>query len=285
MLGRIPTEIKDMDELLTSQSLMAFLTLAALEIVLGVDNLVFISILSSKLPEHQQAKARRVGLILAAVGRLVLLFGIAWIVSLDKSKLFSVMGNDISIKDLILVLGGAFLIAKATWEIHHKVEAALAAGTAQEHTGVQPTASFSGVILQILLLDLVFSVDSVLTAIGMVEPSNYTSAPVPYTGVPWPPLVIMSSAIVLAIAVMLGFAGVLARFIERNPTIKMLALSFLLLIGVVLVAEGLHQHIPRGYIYFAMGFSLMVELLNMKLISSKIAKLEARVHKQPHGPR
>lgn len=269
-----------MAELLTTGSLIAFLTLAALEIVLGVDNLVFIAILSGKLPEEQQAKARRIGLLLAAAGRLVLLFMIAWVVSLDKSRLFTVGEADFSIKDLILVVGGVFLIGKATWEIHHKIEAALAAGTEKDHTKTGVVASFGAVITQIVLLDLVFSIDSVLTAIGMVEPGNYTSAAIPYTGVPWPPLVIMCGAVILAIAVMLGFAGPLSRFIERHPTFKMLALAFLLLIGVVLVAEGLHQHIPRGYIYFAMGFSLLVQLLNMKLVSNKLAKAEARVQRE-----
>jgi predicted tellurium resistance membrane protein TerC len=265
-----------MAELLTTGSLMAFLTLAALEIVLGVDNLVFIAILAGKLPEEQQAKARRIGLILAALGRIVLLFMIAWVVSLDQSVLFTVGDKDISIKDLILVIGGAFLIGKATWEIHHKIEAALAAGTEKENATNGAAVTFGGVITQVVLLDLVFSIDSVLTAVGMVEPANYESAAVPFTGVPWPPLVIMCGAVVLAIAVMLGFAGPLSRFIEKHPTLKMLALSFLLLIGVVLVAEGMHFHIPRGYIYFAMGFSLLVQLLNMKLVSNKLAKAEAR---------
>jgi predicted tellurium resistance membrane protein TerC len=270
-----------MAELLSTDLLLAFLTLAALEIVLGVDNLVFIAILAGKLPEEQQAKARRLGLILAALGRIVLLFMIAWVVSLDKSVLFSVGEKDISIKDLILVIGGAFLIGKATWEIHHKLEAALAAGTEKEEE-LKEKISFKAVITQVVLLDLVFSIDSVLTAVGMVDvdPTNYESGSVPLTGVPWPPMVVMCGAVILAIAVMLGFAGPLSRFIERHPTLKMLALAFLLLIGVVLVAEGMHFHIPRGYIYFAMGFSLLVSLLNMKLVSNKLAKAEARQMKQ-----
>jgi len=265
-----------MHELLTTQSLIAFLTLAALEIVLGVDNLVFIAILSGKLPKEKQSFAQKIGLLLAALGRLILLFLIAWVVSLDQAKLFTALGNEISIKDLILVLGGVFLIGKATWEIHHKIEAALAHGTEYDSGANSAVASFGMVIGQIVLLDLVFSIDSVLTAIGMVNPADYTSAPVPLTGVPWPPLVIMSCAIIAAILVMLGFAGPLSRFIDRNPTFKMLALSFLLLIGVILVAEGLHQHIPRGYVYFAMGFSLMVELLNLKLISNKLRKRDKK---------
>lgn len=270
-----------MAELLTTDLLMAFLTLAALEIVLGVDNLVFIAILAGKLPEEQQAKARRLGLILAALGRIVLLFAIAWVVSLDKSVLFSIGDKDISVKDLILVLGGVFLIGKATWEIHHKIEAALAAGTEQADEA-KPAVAFSTVIAQVVMLDLVFSIDSVLTAVGMVDvnPDNYTSGAIPWTGVPWPPMVVMCTAVILAIAVMLGFAGPLSRFIEKHPTFKMLALAFLLLIGVVLVAEGMHLHIPRGYIYFAMGFSLLVQLLNMKLVSNKLAKAEAKAQKQ-----
>jgi len=269
-----------MAELLSTDLLMAFLTLAALEIVLGVDNLVFIAILAGKLPEEQQPVARRVGLVLAALGRIILLFMIAWVVSLDQSVLFTMGGKDISIKDLILVVGGVFLIGKATWEIHHKIEAALAAGT--DHEDQQKAkVSFSAVIMQIVLLDLVFSIDSVLTAVGMVDvdAANYTSAAIPLTGVPWPPMVVMCGAVVLAIAVMLGFAGPLSRFIEKHPTFKMLALSFLLLIGVVLVAEGMHFHIPRGYIYFAMGFSLLVQFLNMKLVSNKLAKAEAAAQK------
>lgn len=267
-----------MHELFASELLIAFVTLAALEIVLGVDNLVFIAILSGKLPKEQQSKARRIGLILAAVGRLVLLLLIAWVVSLDNTKLFTAMGKDISIKDVILVVGGVFLIGKATWEIHHKIEEAMLAGTEHEKDATAKRQSFASVIAQIVALDLVFSVDSVLTAIGMVDvdPASYESGVLPLTGVPWPPLVVMCTAVILAIAVMLGFAGPLSRFIERNPTFKMLALSFLLLIGVVLVAEGLHFHIPRGYIYFAMGFSLLVELLNLKLISNKLKKREAK---------
>lgn len=271
-----------MTELFASDLMIAFFTLAALEIVLGVDNLVFIAILAGKLPKEKQASARRLGLILAAAGRIILLFAIAWVVSLDKSVLFTLGEKDISIKDLILVMGGVFLIGKATWEIHHKIEAALAAGTEQEAANKSVIASMGAVITQIVLLDLVFSIDSVLTAVGMVDvdPANYTSGAIPLTGVPWPPMVVMCTAVILAIAVMLGFAGPLSRFIERHPTFKILALSFLLLIGVVLVAEGLHFHIPRGYIYFAMGFSLLVQLLNMKLVSNKLAKAEAKAQKE-----
>ena len=295
-----------MEELLTFASLSALLTLAALEIVLGIDNLVFISILSGKLPPEQQATARRVGLALAAIGRILLLFGIAWLVTLEETKPFAgLFGEEVhaaapadaehaaapppaanpeavdeaearedghgdesftqtlanlSVKDLILILGGIFLVAKATWEIHHS--------TSTDHdepgTAGKAVASFGGVITQIFMLDLVFSIDSVLTAVGMVNPDEYQSDPFPGTDIPWPPLVIMVSAILLAIGVMLAFAGPVASFIQRHPSIKMLALSFLVMIGVVLVAEGFHQHIPRGYIYSAMGFSLFVDLLQMR---------------------
>ncbi len=276
-----------MAELLTVDSLLAFLTLAALEVVLGVDNLVFIAILSGRVEKSKQALARNLGLAMAAIGRLILLFAIAWVVSLDKAIIYTFFeGGEretaITVKDLILILGGVFLIGKATWEIHHKIEEARAEGT--EHEGhAKPKASLPAVVGQILLLDLVFSIDSVLTAIGMVNPNEYTSAAIPFTGIPWPPLAIMSAAIILAIGVMLGFAGPLSRFIERHPTFKMLALSFLLLIGVVLVAEGLHQHIPRGYIYFAMGFSLLVQLLNLRLSSGRKAREEARASAEVAG--
>ena len=276
-----------MDELLTVDSLLAFLTLAALEIVLGVDNLVFIAILSGRVEKSKQALARNVGLAMAAVGRLILLFAIAWVVSLDKAVIYTFFeGGEretaITVKDLILILGGVFLIGKATWEIHHKIEEARAEGT-EKGKEAKPKASMAAVVGQIFLLDLVFSIDSVLTAIGMVNPNEYESAAIPFTGIPWPPLAIMSAAIILAIGVMLGFAGPLSRFIERHPTFKMLALSFLLLIGVVLVAEGIHHHIPRGYIYFAMGFSLLVQLLNLRLSSGKKAREEARASNRVAG--
>ena len=275
-----------MAELLTPALITAFFTLAALEIVLGIDNLVFIAILSGKLPEHQRGKAQKLGLALAALGRIVLLFAITWVIAASEVTLFNLpdflvpdkshvgehggnvdaahaASSAFSLKDLILVLGGAFLIAKATWEIHHKMEGA--GDHPDQHHNSGKKVSFKSVLFQILMLDLVFSIDSVLTAVGMVNPDDYTSAGnFPGTEIPWPPLVVMSAAIILAIAVMLAFAAPLARFIEKHPTFKMLALAFLVLIGVVLVAEGFHQHISRGYIYSAMGFSLVVELLNMK---------------------
>lgn len=262
-----------MADLLRIESLLALLTLASLEIVLGIDNVVFIAILSGKLPPELRQRARVTGLALAAIGRIVLLLCITWIITLDQHALFELFERDISVKDLILMVGGLFLLAKATWEIHHNLEGAhgdAAAGKPASGSGDAKSAAegFGRVIAQILALDLVFSIDSVLTAVGMVnvDPAKYTSGVFPGTTIPWPALAIMILAVLLAIAVMLMFAGPLSRFIEHHPTMKMLALSFLLLIGTVLVAEGLHFHIPRGYIYFAMGFSLFVELLNLKLV-------------------
>ncbi len=245
-----------MAELLTSTSLIAFLTLAALEIVLGIDNVVFIAILADKLPEERRRSGRITGLMLAALGRILLLLGITWIIRMDESELFTVFGRHVTVRGLILMLGGAFLLGKATWEIHESLEG-------PHHHGA-PTAGkagFAAVIFQILMMDLIFSIDSVLTAIGMVKPDSYEAQ--------WVPLVVMIAAIVVAIVVMLAFAGPLSRFIQKHPTMKMLALSFLLLIGVVLMAEGLHVTLPRGYIYFAMGFSLFVELLNLKIWSHR----------------
>ncbi len=245
-----------MHELFAPQSLIALLTLTALEIVLGVDNVVFIAVLTNKLPEHRQRAARFVGLLLAALGRIVLLVGITWIITLEKIVLFEVMEYIITPRDLILIAGGVFLLGKATWEIHESLEVGH-----QPSKAAKVVASFAVVLMQIVLLDLVFSIDSVLTAVGMVEPELYEHG--------WVPLTIMVTAIVIAIAIMLLFAGRLARFIDRHPTFKMLALAFLLLIGIILVAEGLHQHIPRGYIYFAMGFSLFVEILNVKFTAKR----------------
>ena len=289
-----------MAELLAADSLIALVTLAALEIVLGVDNLVFIAILSNKLPAAQQATARRVGLLLAAVGRIVLLFAISWLITLDEFHLLTIpwfgegaegvahaggesaaatgaahaeeghatSGIPIDAKGLILILGGLFLMGKATWEIHANLEGA--GGHHGEGSGTtKKVATFGSVIAQILLLDLVFSIDSVLTAVGMVKPDEYTSPSFPFTSIPWPPLVIMATGVILAIVVMLSFAGPLSRFVQNHPTMKMLALAFLLLIGVVLVAEGFHVEIPRGYIYFAMGFSIFVALINLKLVQRR----------------
>ena len=251
-----------MAELLSATSLMAFVALTALEIVLGVDNLVFIAILSGRLPPDQRGRARKLGLAMAAIGRIVLLLAASWVIMLDESKLFNVGDLEISARDIILIAGGLFLLAKATWEIHHTMEGQIHEA---EHGTPKKQISFGSVIGQILMLDLVFSIDSVLTAVGMVEPEKFTSPPIPFTSVPWPAMALMSAAVLAAVAVMVWFVTPVSTFIERHPTVKMLALAFLILIGVILVAEGLHQHIPRGYIYFAMGFSIFVEMLNLKV--------------------
>jgi predicted tellurium resistance membrane protein TerC len=222
------------------QAWIALATLTALEIVLGIDNIVFISILSDKLPHEQQPRARVVGLALAMFGRLALLLSIAWIMRLT-ADLFTVLDVGISGRDMILIAGGLFLIGKSTYEIHDKMEGG-------SHRGeISGQVSFGSVIFQILLLDLVFSLDSVITAVGMAE------------DVP-----VMVAAVVIAVAVMMVSSSAIARFITRHPTIKMLALSFLLLIGVLLVADGLDQHVPKGYAYSAMAFSLFVEMLNLR---------------------
>lgn len=240
-----------MEDLFTTQNLVAFLTLTALEVVLGIDNVVFISILSNKLPEAQRAKSRSLGLALALVGRVALLFSISWVMGLSR-ELFEVLGHGFSGRDLILFCGGLFLIAKATFEIHERLEGS-EHGESRAGTG----ASFGAVLFQILLLDLVFSLDSVITAVGM---SNVVP--------------IMVAAVVVAIVVMIVFAGAISAFIERHPTIKMLALSFLLMIGVMLVIEGFGKHIEKGYVYFAMAFSLFVELLNVRLLSKRKRPVE-----------
>lgn len=220
----------------------ALISLTVLEIVLGIDNIIFISILADKLPPHQQQKARTTGLMLAVVTRLILLASIFWLARLTD-PLFSVFGEAVSIRDLILIGGGLFLIAKSTFEIHGNLEL-------DDPHNVKRTGNiaFWSVIAQILVLDVVFSLDSVITAIGMADT-----------------LWVMAAAIIIAIGVMLVFAGVISDFVNKHPTIKMLALSFLLLIGTALVAEGLEFHIPKGYIYFAMAFSFFVEVLNMRV--------------------
>jgi predicted tellurium resistance membrane protein TerC len=230
--------------LFTMENLLALLTLALLEIVLGVDNLVVIAILSGKLPREQQARARKLGLTLAMLLRIALLLSIAWIMRLTR-PLFSIAGHDFSGQSLVLLGGGAFLIAKATHEIHGSLE-----GPTHEQEARSGLAhpAFAAIIAQILVLDLVFSLDSVITAVGMAR-----SIPV------------MIVAIVIAVGAMQLFAGGLAHFIERHPTVKMLALSFLLLIGFTLVLEGFGKHVEKGYIYFSMGFSLAVEMLNIRL--------------------
>lgn len=229
-----------MEWLSDPQGWIALATLTALEVVLGIDNVVFISILAGKLPRDQQGRARTLGLGLAMFVRVGLLFSLAWLIGLT-APLFGVLGQEISGRDLILIGGGLFLLAKSTHEIHQKLEGE------EGHASARVPPSFAGVIVQILLIDVVFSLDSVITAVGMVEQIS-----------------IMVIAVVVAIGLMMVFAGPVSRFVERHPTVKMLALSFLLLIGVVLVAEGFDQHIPRGYIYFAMAFAIGVEMLNLR---------------------
>jgi predicted tellurium resistance membrane protein TerC len=228
-----------MEWLTDPQIWIAFTTLTALEIVLGIDNVVFISILAGKLPKDQQKKARTVGLGLAMFIRIALLFAISWVIGLT-APLFDALGQEISGRDLILLFGGLFLIGKATHEIHQKLEGE------EGHGSKRIPPSFTAVIVQILALDVVFSLDSVITAVGMVDE-----------------IAIMIVAVVVAIGFMMVFAGPVSRFVDKHPTVKMLALSFLILIGVMLVAESFEQHIPKGYIYFAMAFSVGVEMLNL----------------------
>jgi len=234
-----------MSHLLTPDALIGLATLSVLEIVLGIDNIIFISILASALPKEDQPRARRLGLAGAFVTRMLLLFSIAWIMRLTE-PLFSVLGRGISGKDLILIIGGLFLIGKATTEIHEKLEV-----KEQEHAQQKSKAAGRGmvaVVAQIMVIDIVFSLDSVITAVGMV-----------------PHIEVMVAANVIALAIMLVAATPISDFVERHPTVKMLALSFLVLIGTNLVAEGTGYHIPKGYTYFAMAFSVLTEMLNIKL--------------------
>jgi predicted tellurium resistance membrane protein TerC len=220
---------------------IGFFTLLALEVVLGIDNVVFISILAGKLPADQQGHARQIGLGLALITRILLLFTLSIVIGLT-STWFTVLGNEISGRDLILILGGLFLLGKATYEIHDKLEGE------EGHATQAIAASFGAVIVQIILLDIVFSLDSVITAVGMVDEIG-----------------VMVAAVTVAVGIMLVSAGAISRFVDGHPTVKMLALSFLLLIGLSLLLDGLDQHIPKGYIYFAMGFSLLVEVLNLRV--------------------
>ncbi|MCY1516572.1 hypothetical protein D9M68_512080 [compost metagenome] len=256
-----------MDFLATPEAWISLLTLTVLEIVLGIDNIVFISILSGKLPVEQQKKARQLGLALAMITRVLLLLSLSWVMSLT-SPLFN-MGNWVGVsntewldklaisgRDLILLIGGLFLIYKSTHEIHNKLEGE------EEHEGKVKVHSFAGTIIQILILDIVFSLDSVITAVGMAEHIE-----------------IMIAAVVIAVVVMMISAGAISSFVNKHPTVKMLALSFLLLIGVSLLAEGLDQHIPKGYVYFAMAFSVLVEMLNLKM--NKNAKKPVKLRNVP----
>jgi predicted tellurium resistance membrane protein TerC len=239
-----------MEFLSDPQVWISLLTLTGLEIVLGIDNVIFISILSSKLPPEEQPRARRLGLSLALITRILLLCSLAWMAKLT-SPLFSVWSHTVSGRDLILLLGGLFLIVKSTMEIHEKLEGE------EGHANPSVRPKFAAIIVQILLLDIVFSLDSVITAIGMANQ-----------------LWVMIAAVVISIGVMLRYAGAISDFVHRHPTLKMLALSFLLLIGVTLVAEGTHQHINKGYIYFAMAFSFLVEMLNLRLRRSAAKPVE-----------
>jgi predicted tellurium resistance membrane protein TerC len=243
---------------------IAFATLTVLELVLGIDNVIFISILSGKLPAEQQARARYIGLALALIMRVILLFSLSWVIGLT-APLFSVFGREISGKDLVLLIGGLFLIAKSTHEIHGSLEGE------EGHASKKAYASFTGVIIQIVLLDIVFSLDSVITAVGMVSTEFGDNG-----------IWIMIGAVVISIVAMMLFAGPIGAFVQRHPTVKMLALSFLLLIGVMLVAEGFHQKIPKGYIYFAMAFSVVVETLNLRLRKAKAKPVD--LHK-PYSDR
>jgi len=247
-----------MENLLSADVLIGFVTLLVMEIVLGIDNVVFISILAGKLPADQQKRARRTGLLLALVTRIGLLFAVSWVIGLT-APLFSVFGQSVSGRDLILLGGGLFLIAKATREIHERLEGE----TGHASAAVPP--SFNAVIVQILLLDIIFSLDSVITAVGMVDQ-----------------IAVMIAAVVIAVGVMLFAAEAISKFVNEHPTVKMLALSFLMLIGLMLVIEGLHQHIPKGYIYFAIAFSVFVEYLNLRARTKKPAQPPVELH-QPYA--
>ena len=220
---------------------LAFITLTAMEIVLGIDNIIFLAILVGRLPKEQQKKARYIGLSLAMVSRILLLLSLAWLMKLT-TPLFAILGNEISGRDIVLIVGGLFLLFKSTMEIHTSLE-----GTEHEKKA-GGSASFIGVVSQIAVIDIIFSLDSVITAVGMAQHVE-----------------VMVAAIVIAMIVMMLSAGAISDFIDKHPTIKMLALSFLILIGVALIADGFELHIPKGYIYFAMAFSVMVEMLNLRL--------------------
>jgi predicted tellurium resistance membrane protein TerC len=244
------------------QAWIALITLTALEIVLGIDNIIFISVLAGRLPQEQRQKARTLGLTAAMLTRLALLASLQWLARLT-TPLAAVAGHTVTARDLILLGGGLFLLAKATFEIHHNLEGSV------EHGGRRSQVSFRGVIFQIMMLDVVFSLDSVITAIGMADH-----------------LPVMALAIVIAVGVMMLAAGPISDFVEQHPTVKMLALAFLLLVGMSLVAEGFGQHIPKGYIYFAMGFSVLVEMLNLRArAAGEEAPVKLRRRMAPSAPR
>jgi predicted tellurium resistance membrane protein TerC len=247
-----------MELLLNPQSWIALLTLTALEVILGIDNIVFISILAGKLPGSQAARARQVGLLVALVTRVLLLLSITWIMGLT-APLFHVYSQEISGRDVILLIGGLFLLGKSTREIHERLEGE------EEHDRPKVIPSFAGVVLQIGLLDIIFSLDSVITAVGMANQ-----------------LWVMITAVVIAIGIMLASAGSISDFVNRHPTIKMLALSFLLLIGFSLIVEALEFHIPKGYIYFAMAFSVFVEMLNLRARSREVEPVHLKT-RYPKG--
>ncbi|MFN7986723.1 MAG: TerC family protein [Thermoanaerobaculia bacterium] len=240
-----------MDWIFEAQGWIAFLTLSALELVLGIDNIVFISILVGKLPRERQQRTYRIGLSLALITRVLLLLSISWVMGLTR-PLFTVLSTVVSGRDLVLIVGGLFLVGKSTHEIHDKLE-----GVEGEHSA-RPVASYAGVLAQIVALDVIFSLDSVITAVGMVNKVG-----------------LMVSAIVVSIVVMMFFAKAIGDFVHRHPTVKMLALAFLLMIGVMLIADGLGHHVPKGYIYFAMAFSLAVEMLNMRARKSEPVALRS----------
>jgi predicted tellurium resistance membrane protein TerC len=241
-----------MDLIFEPGTLIPLATLTFLEIVLGVDNIIFISILSGKLPVGQQVRARRLGLLGAMGTRVLLLFSLAWIVKLT-TPLFAALGHEVTGRDLILIGGGLFLLAKSTFEIHERLEGE------EGHGSGRVAASFASVIVQIMLLDIVFSLDSVITAVGMVDE-----------------LWVMITAVIISVAIMMAAAEPISAFVHRHPTVKMLALSFLLLIGMSLLLEGFGQHIPKGYIYFAMGFSVFVEMINLRVRARATAPVHLR---------
>ena len=241
-----------MDWIVDPQIWLALVTLTALEIVLGIDNIIFISILAGKLPQEQQQQARIVGLAVAMITRLLLLLSLSWLMTLT-APLFSILAHDISGRDMILIAGGLFLLVKSTLEIHDKLEGE------EHHTHAKAMASFGAIIIQIALLDIVFSLDSVITAIGMVNQI-------------W----VMATAIIIAVGVMMVASHPISLFIDQHPTLKVLALSFLLMIGIMLIGEGLEFHIPKGYIYFAMAFSVFVEMLNLKIRRKSTAPIKLR---------